>query len=128
MIAVAILGILIAIAVPKFSNLIKKSHESTSRGNLAMLRSSLAVYYGENTGIYPVDDLTSLVASGKYMAAFPILTTLNLHNDSAQVVDEIAPSDSGNWSYNNVNGDLNWGAVHVGCTHTDTDGTIWSSY
>jgi len=54
MIVVAIIGILAAIAIPKFADLIKKSKEGATKGSLGELRSALTIYYGENEGIYPV--------------------------------------------------------------------------
>ncbi|MCK4532763.1 prepilin-type N-terminal cleavage/methylation domain-containing protein [bacterium] len=44
MIVVAIIDILATIAMPKFVDLIRKTKESTTKGNLAVLRNVLAVY------------------------------------------------------------------------------------
>ena len=43
MIVVAIIGILAAIAIPKFSNLIRKSQEGAGKGNLGSIRSALSI-------------------------------------------------------------------------------------
>ncbi|MFA5779030.1 MAG: prepilin-type N-terminal cleavage/methylation domain-containing protein [Elusimicrobiota bacterium] len=53
MIVVAIIGILAAIAIPKFADLIKKSKEGATKGSLGALRSALTIYYGEQEGEYP---------------------------------------------------------------------------
>lgn len=53
MIVVAIIGILAAIAIPKFADLIKKSKEGSTKGSLGALRSALTIYYGEQEGTYP---------------------------------------------------------------------------
>jgi len=53
MIVVAIIGILAAIAIPKFADLIKKSKEGATKGSLGALRSALTIYYGEQEGMYP---------------------------------------------------------------------------
>lgn len=53
MIVVAIIGILAAIAIPKFADLIKKSKEGATKGSLGALRSALTIYYGEQEGTYP---------------------------------------------------------------------------
>ena len=53
MIVVAIIGILAAIAIPKFADLIKKSKEGATKGSLGALRSALTIYYGEQEGSYP---------------------------------------------------------------------------
>src|SRR5216684_2042121 len=76
MIVVAIIGILAAIAIPKFAQLITKGNEANTKGNLGALRSALSIYYGDTEGFYPADTLGgltgSLTASGKYMGAIPV--------------------------------------------------------
>jgi prepilin-type N-terminal cleavage/methylation domain-containing protein len=54
MLVVAIVGLLVAIALPKFSNLIDKSREAAAKGNIGALRSALSIYYADNEGIYPL--------------------------------------------------------------------------
>ena len=54
MIVVAIIGLLSAIAVPKFSDLILKAKEGNTRGNLGRLRSTLNIYYSDMEGYYPL--------------------------------------------------------------------------
>ena len=53
MIVVAIIGILAAIAIPKFADLINKSKEGATKAGLSSLRSALQVYYGDNEGRFP---------------------------------------------------------------------------
>src|SRR3982751_2560724 len=72
MIVVAIIGILAAIAIPKFSQLITKSNEANTKGNLGALRSALSIYYGDMEGWYPQDDLSVLAVSSRYMGVIPI--------------------------------------------------------
>ena len=43
MIVVAIIGILSAVAIPKFADMFRKSKESSSKGSLMNLRSSLTI-------------------------------------------------------------------------------------
>ena len=50
MIVVAIIGILAAIAIPKFAELIRKSNEGATRGNFGAIKSALSIYYGDNEG------------------------------------------------------------------------------
>ena|ERR1019366_8721012 len=71
MIAVAIIGILSAIAIPQFSNSVMQAQEGVTKGNLGAIRSALSIYYGDNEGIYPADDLTSLTAGGRYLRRIP---------------------------------------------------------
>jgi general secretion pathway protein G len=135
MIVVAIIGILAAIAIPKFAELIRKSSEGASKGNLGALRSSLSIYYGDMEGQYPVD-VGSLTIGGKYLTALPVAKAPNYHPDSSVPVlgDTAAkvtagPIDTGaGWWYNAVQTDANVGAVMVNCIHTDTKGSVWTVY
>ena len=54
MLALAIIGLLMAIAVPKFADLIWKAREATLKGQLGALRSALTIYYTDNEGFYPI--------------------------------------------------------------------------
>jgi len=127
MIVVAIIGILAAIAIPKFADLIRKSNEGSTKGNLGAVRSALSIYYGDMEGYYPMN-LASLTASGKYMSAIPKAKTPSYHMDTAGVTNASATSDVGGWLYNNVAADPNYGTLWVGCTHTDSKGSVWTAY
>src|SRR5437868_15196637 len=99
MIVVAIIGILAAIAIPKFASLIRKSSEGASKGNLGSIRSALSIYYGDMEGQYP-DDLTALTLSGKYLATVPNAKTPNYHADSNAIVNGVSSADGSAWLYN----------------------------
>src|SRR5450755_278012 len=76
MIVVAIIGILAAIAIPQFANLVSKSQEGRTKANLGTIRSALSIYYGDTEGWYPVDaastaGLASLTNNGKYLQVMP---------------------------------------------------------
>ena len=51
MIVVAIIGLLAAIALPKFANLVTKAREATIKGKLGSLRSALSLYYADTAGL-----------------------------------------------------------------------------
>jgi type II secretory pathway pseudopilin PulG len=131
MIVVAIIGILAAIAIPKFAELIRKSGEGASKGNLGAIRSALSIYYGDMEGQYP-SQVAGLTVAGKYLAVIPNAKTPSYHTDTSTEVDGTMAVDdavnTGQWAYNNVTGDTNLGSVLIGCTHTDTKGSIWTSY
>ena len=73
MIVVAIIGVLAAIAIPQFANLIDKSKEGATKGSLGAIRSALSIYYGDTEGTYPLDAaaLTSLTTANKYLKQVP---------------------------------------------------------
>src|SRR5206468_6229263 len=82
MIVVAIIGILAAIAIPKFANLIRKSSEGASKGNVGSIRSALSIYYGDMEGQYPAD-MASLTVAGKYLSSVPSAKAPNYHSDTS---------------------------------------------
>ena len=130
MIVVAIIGILAAIAIPKFAELIRKSGEGASKGNLGSLRSSLSIYYGDMDGIYPAQ-IAALTISGKYLSAIPAAKTPNWHPDGSGEVNGLLTAVTGagsSWFYDNQLTDANVGQAVVNCTHTDSKGSVWSAY
>ncbi len=130
MIVVAIIGILAAIAIPKFAELIRKSSEGASKGNLGALRSAMSIYYGDMEGTYPAN-VAALTIGGKYLTVIPPAKAPNYHADTGGVVLLSAsanPSDAGGWYYNDELTNANVGSVLVNCTHTDTKGTVWTGY
>ena len=127
MIVVAIIGILAAIAIPKFAELIRKSSEGASKGNLGAIRSALSIYYGDMEGQYP-GELPALTVAGKYLSSIPVAKAPNFHPDSSVVVDQATANDAAGWTYNNTVGNANFGTLWVNCTHTDTKSSIWTTY
>ncbi len=136
MIVVAIIGILAAIAIPKFANLIRQSQEGATKGNLSGIRSALSIYYGDNTGVYPTD-LPGLTVNGKYLSVIPNSTIPPYHTATSLDVNQTGgggpgaaseASGAGEWLYDSLSTDGNYGGVWVNCTHTDTHGTTWTTY
>ncbi|PCI36290.1 MAG: hypothetical protein COB53_10065 [Elusimicrobia bacterium] len=143
MIVVAIIGILAAIAIPKFANLVRKSQEGQTRGNLGALRSAISIYYSDMEGFYPTGPAgtnsnelqDSLTTNGKYLSKFPSVKTPPYHADIS-TVDSIPTGDAfaadatgeGEWVYTSIATDANWGMVQVECYHTDTKGSVWTTY
>ena len=128
MIVVAIIGILAAVAIPKFADLINKSKEGATKGSLGAVRSAISVYYGDQEGTYPKDDLTSLAP--RYINEIPAAKVPPNHADSAAVADDNSAtlSDAGGWDYDNVTSENAWGTLLVNCSHTDSKGNQWTSY
>jgi prepilin-type N-terminal cleavage/methylation domain-containing protein len=61
MIVVAIIGILAAIALPKFADMIEKSREGSTKGNAGSIKSANSIYYGDQEGFWP-ETMESTVA------------------------------------------------------------------
>ncbi|TBR25508.1 type II secretion system protein [bacterium] len=151
MIVVAIIGILAAVAIPKFSELIRKSNEGANRGNLGSIRSALSIYYGDMEGNWPTDDLSSLTVGGKYITAIPTHKAVGFHPASNGVCASLynaggcgiglgapplydAQVNNRAWVYWDrdqlpMSGTpRNKGDLWIGCIHTDTKGSVWTSY
>ena len=129
MIVVAIIGILAAIAIPKFAELIRKSGEGASKGNLGSIRSSLSIYYGDMEGTYPAQ-IAALTIAGKYLSTVPNAKTPNYHADGSVEGNGVYTGETGagGWWFSNQATDANFGGVAVNCTHIDSKGSIWSAY
>jgi len=135
MIVVAIIGILAAIAIPQFANLVGKSQEGRTKANLGSIRSALSIYYGDTEGWYPTEGaaLTSLTTAGRYLVTVPnadLPKTINNvgHSSVNSIVNTLA--DSAGWFYNNSgnSGATGWGAVAVNCSHADLRSQGWTSF
>lgn len=138
MIVVAIIGVLAAIAVPKFADLVKKAQEGRTRANLDQVRGALNIYYGDNEGIYPRDTLATLTTNSKYMSAIksaqiPAFSDVGNtgHTEAASVTAAVAYSsttDTGSWQYVNNDANVNWGTFYVGCSHNDSKSKLWNTW
>ena len=150
MIVVAIIGILAAIAIPKFADMISKSQEGTTKGNLASVRSALKIYYADSEGIYPGDDLACLTANAKYLKEIPKAKIPSRHPATSKVCASQsynggcmtgmgAPAmwdghQGALWIYWEIDqppmsGTPRYkGDFWIGCTHLDNKGTGWSTF
>lgn len=143
MVVVAIVGILAALAFPRFAGLIRKANEGSTKGKLGAVRGALHIYYADNEGWYPSGpagfDVTylqdSLSAGSRYLDSWPSVYTPPYHTE-IDTVDSIAdndpaaadPGDDGEWVYVGNSASSHWGKIMVECYHTDYRGVLWSSY
>jgi prepilin-type N-terminal cleavage/methylation domain-containing protein len=150
MIVVAIIGILAAIAVPKFADLISKSQEGATKGNLATVRSALKVYYADTEGWYPGDNLACLTANSKYLKEIPTAKIPAYHAATARVCTSMYAAGGcltglgapAMWDGQNNALWLYWeqdvppmmgtlrhkGDFWIGCTHLDAKNMGWSLF
>ena len=136
MIVVAIIGILAAIAIPKFADLINKSKEGATKGALASVRSAIQVYYGDSEGWFPADNLAVLIANGKYINSIPqakLPTTGHADSNTVTAFTQstaAVASDGGGWSYvNDPTATGAWGNFAASCIHQDiAKKQTWSAF
>ena len=142
MIVVAIIGILAAIAIPKFADLINKSKEGATKGALSSVRSALQVYYGDNEGWFPADNLAILIQNAKYINEIPVAKLPTTGHSDNRVVTTVssmttagafdtttaaggtpeAPlgTGGGGWVYFNSPAVSSiWGSFMANCIHED---------
>ena len=70
MIVGAIIGILAAVAIPKFARMLETAREGATKRNLSSIRGAVIIYYGDREGTYP--EILSLNADylfSRYMEA-----------------------------------------------------------
>jgi prepilin-type N-terminal cleavage/methylation domain-containing protein len=136
MIVVAIIGILAAIAIPQFANLVSKSQEGRTKANLGTIRSALSIYYGDSEGWYPFttagSNLPILTIGAKYLQVVPnadLPKTTNNAGHASINTDVVVAADGGGWYYDNGGAaSVTWGKALVNCTHMDLKGAVWSTY
>ena len=151
MIVVAIIGILAAVAVPKFAEMIRKSKEGATKGSLSALRSALTIYASDNEGSSPLSKTSTADFAGlamsvaasqafvlnifngamipKYIENYPTSKLGTYHADSAVVYIGKPKSTSVSADRGavmdvvlSVFGDIN-GWVYV----SSSDGVIWAN-
>ena len=142
MIVVAIIGILAAVAIPKFADLVTKSKEASVKGSLGAIRSATSIYYGDTEGVNPSNLFDALASSSKYMPPVnnvpslgryvipPVPSQNNTgHNggnyDNACLATAVALTIGDNTPLYYNTGE---GVILINCSHKDTRGTVWSSY
>ena len=136
MIVVAIIGILAAIAIPKFADLITKSKESAAKGSLGSVRGATTIYYSDTEGIWPTN-LASLTLANKYLDVLPSCSIPrnsasflgHTGNSNEQVFNGVALTvNDGNASTNIGAYSNRLGNVAINCTHMDTKSSVWSTW
>ncbi len=134
MIVVAIIGILSAIAIPRFAQMLEKSREGQTRGNLNSIHSAAAIYYGDQRGVWPstlntyssfafseyLDNVDAVKVTGAFVAG----STSPTGSLVTMTVQAGAPVDSSTgWLYDSTNGEF-----YVNSTVTDSKGIPYSFY
>jgi len=122
MIVVAIIGILAAIAIPRFANLIDRAREARTQGNLGALRSALAICYGATDGTWPAAGGLAAGLVPTYIDAIPtvLLPSGMGHAESGAEVN--VAGDTGSWFYDGA------GTINADCTHVDSGGDVVNTW
>jgi prepilin-type N-terminal cleavage/methylation domain-containing protein len=89
MIVVAIIGILAAIALPKFADMLEKSREGATKGNFTAIRSAINIYIGDQAGVNP----TVLNNAATHVAGSTDVNFVKKYMDKIPPVKATAKSD-----------------------------------
>jgi len=134
MIVVAIIGILAAIAIPRFAQMLEKSREGATKGNLGSIKSAASIYYGDTQGSWPstlqaysayafskyLDSISTVKVTGQFVAG----STSPAGNLVTMTTQSSVPTTSGTgWLY-----DSNFGSVYVNSTVHDSKSLPYSFY
>jgi len=113
-IIIAVLGILAAVAIPKYTNITSESKEAAARGALGGLRSGITIFYANEavtTGNAVWPSLVQLSAPGTVMEQ-SIPANPYQHPDSAadSIVTGVTKGTTvgtrGGWAYNATTGEI----------------------
>jgi len=136
MIVVAIIGILAAVAIPKFADMLEKAREGATKGNVGAIKSAISIYYGDNTGVFP-GDLPNVYFSNYMDRIPPVKVTHNsgghpllgtstaISNINTDQQPGAIATNADGWRYNK-NGRS--GDVWLNNAQTDTKGDLYSMY
>ena len=126
MIVVAIIGILAAIAIPRFAQMLEKAREGATKGNLSSIRSAISIYYSEKEGTWPTDLSTAFTS---YLYPIPAAKATPLGNVSTVTATNDVPAAAGTgWSYVTLSTAVFAGNVFANSTGTDTKGSSFTTY
>jgi prepilin-type N-terminal cleavage/methylation domain-containing protein len=134
MIVVAIIGILAAIAIPRFAQMLEKSREGATKGNLGSLKSAASIYYGDQQGIWPttlqsfsgyafsryLDNISPVKVTGAFVAG---ATSPAGNLVSMTTMSSVPTLSKTGWLY-----DSNFGSVYVNSTVQDSKSLPYSFY
>jgi prepilin-type N-terminal cleavage/methylation domain-containing protein len=134
MIVVAIIGILAAISLPRFGQMLEKSREGATKGNLNSIHSATYIYYGDQKGIWPTTlNTSSLYDFSQYLDRIdPVKVTWLFVPGAVSPAGNIVgmgnqgsvPASSGTgWLY-----DSSMGAIYVNSTLKDSKEIPYSFY
>lgn len=120
LIVVAIIGILAAIAIPRFFDTTSRAKEALTKGNISAIRSAVSIYYARNDGVWP----TSLISFSEYINPLPPAKAAPLGDTNKVTVVSGVPTATGTgWAY-----DPNTGDVWCNSIATDSKGVSFTTY
>jgi general secretion pathway protein G len=123
LIVMALLGVLVAVLLPKYQDLTPEAKIAATQQHLESLRSAVLLYTSKNyTTVYP-PAIDSLVTKG-FIRKIP---EVKISGSTAVTVVTTTPgssSDTGGWVYNKANGDVRVDISDISSFITGYTGTV----
>jgi prepilin-type N-terminal cleavage/methylation domain-containing protein len=133
MIVVAIIGILAAVAIPKFAQMLEKSREGATKGNIGALKSAISIYAGDWQGVFPayltnVDQTGAAVPTpeGWFVASNNIAAGSKTYMDVIPAVKVTGKNGNNTTVYNPTGNGVTSGAFGTSIT-VSTTGWLYES-
>jgi len=128
MVVTGIIGLLAAIAVPKFGQMLEKAHLGATLGNLSAIRGAVHIYYGNNTffpGSLNSDDPWIKELIGNQLPGVKCAYPLHASPRGNQVAtgNSIPSTEGKGWYYNSDNG---W--IYINSIARDIKGINYTTY
>ena len=135
MIVVAIIGILAAIAIPRFAQMLEKAKEGATKGNIGAMKSASEIYYGNWQGVWPttlwasaaftfsqnLDNVPLVKVTGAFAPAGSTSPSGNVVTYTTQL--GVPGGQSSGWMY-----DSSGGYIYVNSTLADSQNMAYSFY
>lgn len=135
MIVVAIIGILAAVALPKFAGLVEKSREASTKSAMNTIQSAISIYYSSEGGWPEYIHCETAYMFSRYLDRVPPVKATHTGIGTSGINE--SPSGTGiiystsetisatgtGWRYNYVQGHL-----FVNSSATDSKGSPYSTY
>lgn len=131
LIVITIIGVLAAIVIPKYVNLLEKANLAATIGNLSTIRSAVSIYYSSFLE-YPLSiDPEQETKLKEYLPELPYVKSKYPFNASpfgkdvtiSEIANEVPSTTGRGWFYNKSDG-----KVYINSTAIDINGNIYSSY
>jgi prepilin-type N-terminal cleavage/methylation domain-containing protein len=135
MIVVAIIGILAAVALPKFAGLVEKSREASTKSALSSIQSAIAIYYGSEGAFPDYIHTDAAYMFSRYLEKIPAVKATHTGIGNTGIgespsgtsvfytTNETIDATGTGWRYNFLQGH-----AFVNSSSTDSKGTPYSSY
>lgn len=126
-ITVIIVVALTWLGVVQFMSLKQKADHGSTKNNLTRMRNAIIIYYGDHEGVFPEDDLSSLVP--RYIEEI-----LEVKTHSAPASGTVytpgtieGHAGAGGWFYDNDKNSPDFGKLIINAKGVDSKGLRWDS-